>query len=128
MSFSSDIRKFAEKTKLTLDQVHRKVIFDLTNSLVQMSPVKTGRFRNNWQIAEGFPNTNTTRTTGDPTHRLQGYAKTVHVGGIVYITNSLPYAIPLEYGWSKQAPQGMVRVTVRDYEQYITNAVRELSK
>lgn len=127
MSFAGDIKKFAEKTKLRLDQVHRKVVFDLANSVVKMSPVDTGRFRNNWQIAEGAANTTTTKTTGDPTHRLQGYAKTVSLGGVVYITNSLPYAIPLEYGWSQQAPNGMVRVTVRDYEQYIANAVRSLS-
>lgn len=126
MSFSDDIRKFADKTKLRLDVVHRKVVFDLTTSLIRMSPVKTGRFRNNWQIAEGVPNTTTTKTTGDPTQRLQGYAKTVSIGGVVYITNSLPYAIPLEYGWSQQAPNGMVRVTVRDYEQFIANAVRSL--
>lgn len=28
------------------------------------------------------------------------------------LTNNLPYAERLEYGWSNQAPQGMVRVNV----------------
>jgi hypothetical protein len=128
VSFSDDIRRFAEKTKLRMDLVHRKVVFDLTSSVVSMSPVKTGRFRNNWNIAEGEPNTSTRETVGDPTDRLKGYADTINLGGVVYITNSLPYAIPLEYGWSKQAPHGMVRVTITNYQQYMANAVRSLPR
>lgn len=126
MSFADDIRKFAEKTKLNLELVHRKVVLDLTYSVIEMSPVKTGRFRNNWNIAYGSPNTGTTENTFQPFGRVYQEAQQLKPGGVVYITNSLPYAIPLEYGWSQQAPEGMVRVTIRNYEQYIADAVRSL--
>ena len=34
----------------------------------------------------------------------------------IYISNALPYALPLEYGHSQQAPNGMIRVTVEDWK------------
>lgn len=31
------------------------------------------------------------------------------LGDTAYLVNNLPYAVPLEYGHSSQAPAGMVR-------------------
>jgi hypothetical protein len=126
VSFAEQIAAFAEKTKLDIDTVHRKVVFDLTNSVIRLSPVKTGRFRNNWNVAKGEVNKSTNDGTGDPTAGLQSVVDSLTTGGVVYITNSLPYAIRLEYGWSKQAPQGMVRVTVVNYEQYLKRALETI--
>jgi hypothetical protein len=38
--------------------------------------------------------------------------KNIGVGSVTYMTNNLPYAIPIEYGHSKQSPAGMVRINV----------------
>jgi hypothetical protein len=35
----------------------------------------------------------------------------------------MPYALRLEYGWSKQAPAGMVRVTVAEFQAVVNAAV-----
>jgi hypothetical protein len=48
-------------------------------------------------------------------------------GEIIYLTNSLPYARRLEYGWSKQAPAGMVRITVANFERHLQNQIKGLS-
>ncbi|ATV18020.1 hypothetical protein CFN58_28435 [Pseudomonas avellanae] len=45
-------------------------------------------------------------------------------GDVAYITNSLPYAIPLEFGHSTQAPGGMVRITVARFQQIVEAAIR----
>ena len=43
--------------------------------------------------------------------------------------NSLPYIRPLEYeGHSKQAPAGMVRVSVTEFQTFVDNAVKALPK
>lgn len=77
-----------------------------------------GRFRANWQIGIGAVNESVTndidRAGGATIARLTAVAKAAKVGGVIYITNSLPYAARLERGHSKQAPQGMVRLTMLD--------------
>jgi hypothetical protein len=50
----------------------------------------------------------------------------VKCGPPIYIVNNLPYAIPLEYGHSSQAPQGMVRLAAIEFQQLVDEAVRGL--
>jgi len=132
MSFADDIRKFQQKTNLSMDLIVRKVTIDITTALVRMSPVDTGRFRGNWMIGVGSPNVSTIDAVdkdGSTTvARITTAAGSLEAGGVVYITNSLPYARRLEYGWSKQAPSppGIVRLTVQRYSEYIANAVRDI--
>jgi hypothetical protein len=132
MSFSDDIKKFQRKTNLSMDVIVRKVTIDITNSLVRMSPVDTGRFRGNWMIGVGSPDVSTIEAVdkdGSTTvARITNAAGSLQAGGVVYITNSLPYARRLEYGWSQQAPSppGIVRLTVQRYTEYLENAVRSL--
>ncbi len=38
---------------------------------------------------------------------------------IIYLHNSLPYARRLEYGWSTQAPQGMVSITAQSISKIV---------
>jgi hypothetical protein len=35
---------------------------------------------------------------------------------VIYLQNSLPYALRLENGWSKQAPGGVLALTVNELE------------
>jgi hypothetical protein len=132
MSFSDDIRKFQQKTNLSMDVIVRKVVIDMTVAMVRMSPVDTGRFRGNWMIGVGSPDVSTIDAV-DPdgsttVARITSAVGSVQAGGVVYITNSLPYARRLEYGWSKQAPSppGIVRLTVQRYTDYIAAAVKSL--
>lgn len=140
-SFAVDVRAFTEKFKAKAETVVKKVLFDMSTSIVQMSPVDTGRFRANWQFAEG------SAPSGNPdgpqvARRRKGYQKThegadstiarLHagisgaplLGTTLYLVNNLPYAIPLEYGHSDQAPGGMVRITAERYNTFFANAVK----
>ena len=138
-SFQADLRRFAEATKRNLNDTVRAVVLELGTRIVQRSPVDTGRFRGNWQIAAGGPDIRTNEpfdkqalgsapsaTTFD---RWKGEVNAATIGSTFYITNSLPYARKLEYeGWSQQAPSGMVRVTVTEYEQIIRQAIAKAKK
>jgi len=132
MSFTDDIRKFQRKTNLSMDVIVRKVVIDMTVAMVRMSPVDTGRFRGNWMMGVGSPDVSTIDAVdkdGSTTvARITAAAGSLQAGGVVYITNSLPYARRLEYGWSKQAPSppGIVRLTVQRYTDYIAAAVKSL--
>lgn len=87
-----------------------------------------GRFRGNWMFSIGAPDESTTEEV-DPsgqrsTARIVNGALEFKAGEVAYITNSLPYAIPLEFGHSSQAPEGMVRITVARFQRIVEEAIR----
>ncbi len=45
------------------------------------------------------------------------------LGDVAYILNNLPYIKALEYGHSKQAPRGMVRITLGAAKQIVRAAI-----
>jgi hypothetical protein len=98
------------------------------NGLVSGKDYVGGRFRGNWMFSIGSPD-NTTTDEVDPsgrksTARIVDGAIEFKAGDTAYITNSLPYAIPLEFGHSQQAPGGMVRITVARFQQIVLEAIR----
>lgn len=86
-----------------------------------------GRFRSNWQLTTGSPaagEIEDIESAGETLDRLLLAAGDLSAGEVAYIVNNLPYAIPLEYGHSSQAPGGMVRVTVADFQRIVEEAIR----
>lgn len=88
-----------------------------------------GRFRANWVAGINAPNKTTTESTNaqDSWGEVEKL-KTVQLGGVLYFTNSLPYSRKLEYGHSKQAPAGVVRLNVQRFQQDIQAAIDEVNK
>lgn len=89
-----------------------------------------GRFRSNWQLTVGAPaagEIDEIESAGETIAKIVAGAGDLSAGEVAYIVNNLPYAIPLEYGHSTQAPAGMVRVTIADF-QNIVNRVIEARK
>ncbi|WP_201312890.1 hypothetical protein [Dyella sp. EPa41] len=146
-TFALDIRAFVEKAKAAPTQVVRRATLDLLRSIVLRSPVGNpdlwkskppagyvgGRFRANWNVSLVDPDISTTEVIdkdgGETIAR--GLTVLTHADGTqdIYITNNLPYAAALEWGHSGvQAPQGMVRVSIAEFGQYIDNAIQELPK
>lgn len=132
-SFSLSLEKFAKQAGENADLVVKKTAIDVFSSVVKKSPVKSGRFRGNWQVGIGSinhdissPADNASLQTQPSTFNLSKAqsALVTYKGQIIYISNSLPYAQRLENGYSKQAPAGMVRLTVVEFETYIKNNTR----
>lgn len=122
-NFAALLKRAGDKA----DLVVRKTALDLQSSMISMSPVDTGRFKGNWQCGVGALNTDNTAPAGADAQgktaaALQGWK----AGQTIWLTNSMPYARRLEYGWSQQAPGGMVRLTVQAYGQALKKAVAEL--
>lgn len=127
--FALELRKLIERAKVAPEVVVRKATLDIHSSVVDMSPVDTGRFKGNWNIAYGSPDLTVTTDvdpSGSETKSKALAAAASYSGQDVYITNNLPYATPLEYGHSGQAPQGMVRVTVSRWNEHVAKAVAEV--
>jgi hypothetical protein len=117
----------AKKQKTTLDRVTRQATFQLFNAVQLRSPVDTGRFRGNWQTTQGNPAEGTLDRTDSGGSLAQAEAlKALRIpaGDVVYFTNNLPYARRLEYGWSRQAPAGMVRLSVNEFAAAVKAQLR----
>lgn len=98
------------------------------NGLVAGKDYVGGRFRGNWQFSIGAPAEGALDQIdpagGVTLAKLRLQVEQLTIGQTAYIVNNLPYAVPLEYGHSKQAPGGMVRITLARFQQIVDEAIR----
>lgn len=132
MSFTADLGKFAARAKGNIDTATRQATVLLAKGVILKSPFDTGRFRANWQFsAAGIQRATSMAVDPDwqvTLHRLVADIKQTRAGGVTYLSNSLPYAVPLENGWSKQAPQGMAKLTAQEFQRYVSQAAKDANK
>lgn len=126
-TFAADVRAFCQQVPALADSVLQKILGDVGRRVVEMSPVDTGHFVANWQTSVDTPAEGIIEGT-DPTRSgamaaVAAWSATAKMGYHYYLMNNLPYALPLEYGWSKQAPAGMVRVTINSWPEIVGKAV-----
>lgn len=150
--WSTSFEQLAEKQGKRIHTVVRQFALSLFSRVVKRSPVDTGRFRANWNVSYGAPDTSTmTRvdpTGGTTTNAIKQAVLSLPVGATIWLANSLPYARTLEYGeypnpakhgskkrketemtihtvggFSMQAPHGMVRVSVAEYAAAMKEAI-----
>ena len=144
-TFVLQLKAFADKAKANANVVVRKVSIDLLTATVMRTPVGDpllwkhkapkgyvgGRLRANWNVSLVMPDESTTNAidpAGGGTIARGTDALGNSKGEDIYIMNSLPYAIPVEYGHSSQSPAGMVRVSVAEAQTFVTAAVASLDK
>ena len=95
-----------------LDERVRAATIGVFSSVIRMTPVDTGRAKDNWQCTIGSP------ASGEAMTNETAMIATIpqHAGEKVYLTNNVPYIQKLEYGHSQQAPSGMVRISIDKFE------------
>lgn len=124
--FEAQINQWITKAKGNIDLVVRKVALEMFSRVIQKSPVSTGRFKGNWQVAIGnipYGTLDLTDPSGTATmSAVDAAVLGLKAGDIIYLVNNLSYAERLEYGWSKQAPQGMVRTTIQEFSAVVQAA------
>ena len=127
-AFAINVQAFARKAGQNADAVIRTLCLDLLKDIVLNTPVDTGRARANWQTSINSPQGGTVEFSADAGSGVsapkasaasadainRGAAAVVKApGNIFWITNNLPYIYRLEFEqWSKQAPNGMVRLAI----------------
>lgn len=128
--FAIDLKKFGEVTAQEALTIIRKIALELDSAVVLGTPVDTGRARGNWYPSINAPSTlidwsKTDTSGGGAISAAAGVIASMKLGDTVWLTNNLPYILPLENGHSKQAAQGMVDVNLeRIAAQYGGRVVR----
>jgi len=134
--FSLDARAFCDAAKADMLAVTKKAMIDMSNRVIDMSPVDTGRFRSNWEIGQDAVPDEVSPDIGpfpqgpEVKARLASQVNSITDDvRFIFLANILPYAYKLEMeGWSKQAPAGMLRVVVPEFQSYLDKAVMELNR
>lgn len=116
------MRQFSEENDFIMREATKRV----SNSIVRLAPVDEGEYVADWDVkiggwpadSEQEPDPNKRRTRA----RLQETLGAVKYGDAVFFENDDPVAVRLEYGYSKQAPQGVVRLTARRWRGFVKGA------
>lgn len=127
-TFSASVAKFVAVAGERANVAHRKILFGILSNVVVASPVDTGRFRGNWQVGLATRPVGAidveSKDSGNVISRELPKITSAQLGGQVFITNHLPYSLNLEFGWSRQAPQGMVRLTFANLDHIVSEALK----
>lgn len=91
-----------------------------------------GRFRANWQVTFDVHATGTLERIDPQGAQTKTAAAGVVMGfttevGTIWAVNNLPYGPRLEFdAWSSQAPAGMVRISIAEFQTFVNKAVQGL--
>lgn len=122
MSLDSEVKAY---TKIAIEDAHKvvkKVVSDVMVSTVKKTSKDTGKLRNSWYASFGSP---VIATSGrnpdddgadslDSADRVTSKIDKSKMGEPIYFTNSLHYAHKIETGGFARAPQGMMRISMKN--------------
>lgn len=122
------IAEFARLVEAEYDFIMQDATKRVSNSIVRLNPVDEGESVADWDVAIGRWPSDTVQAH-DPKktrtrRRLQDGFKNVVFGQAVFFENNDPVAVRLEFGYSKQAPQGITRLTTRRWRGFVKGAAR----
>jgi len=124
-SFSEQMRRITSRYQQRTHQIVGIVRLELSSKIILKTPVDTGTARTSWIPTLGYYSNNTTERSS--LNEVQQVAFN-DLNKTFYLINNLPYIKRLEYGWSKQAPQGMVRLSIAEFQQVTRDAVLEVRR
>lgn len=115
-----------------VDKLGRAAGLEILRRVIRRNPVDTGHSRGNWNVKVGGPDTRVVDGRTESVALAAGSA-TIQAfkmsdGQPLHVTNAVPYIIPLEEGWSKQAPQGMARLTVAEMKPVVERIAETLNR
>ena len=140
----NDIQNLTKNTIDNLNKIMRLAALNLFRQVVLKTPVDTGRARSNWQATIGGVAKGTVDGEKSEEQILQEIVDVVSGGRIkqgFFLTNNLPYIQKLEYGgypmspkkgdkttggYSKQAPAGMVRISMAQIEKDLNEIIEDV--
>lgn len=139
-SFALDVQKFAASFEDGAEMAVRGTTIKLFSAFVDSSPVDEGRFRGNWFATGQQPSTKITSNTdksGDNTKKkIESVILSLKDFSVFTATNNMPYSEVIELGgykdgpnttggFSKQAPQGVVRINVMRFNKLLDEEARK---
>ena len=138
-----DVENLSDRTIRKLNKIVKVAAMELFKSVIMMTPVDTGRARGNWQCTMTRPADGVIDSEQSEEATIAKMMEITLKSSIrkgIFLTNNLPYIQKLEYGgygqgpkteggYSKQAPAGMVRVSLdriqKDLKEIIADVIEK---
>lgn len=141
MGLADDMKAFKLKTNAKHEKIVRGTTIALFNAVIMDTPVDEGRLRGDWQTTVGQPATGNTgiEDKAGAAAMAEVTKNTPSAVGIeTHLTNNMPYCEVVENGdyngptelvtadgYSKKAPQGMVKKNVDRFKKLIEEQARK---
>jgi hypothetical protein len=115
VKFNNAVDRFIHRARDGAQQRTRAVAVALLSRVIDRSPVDTGRFRASWNIVSGEDADLSVAKEGkNDGSGVMAKSVALQLTNAYVVSNNLPYGPALEAGYSKQAPQGVVRLSIID--------------
>ena len=130
--FSNALTALADHTTGSIEKVIRKSCIDLYRSIVEKTPVDTGRAKASWGLSthhtndEASENMTPEEAVQVVSETMSDFKFTVHDDQVI-IYNNLEYIEALENGHSQgQAPAGMVSISLVEFTAKFNNDLQDI--
>jgi hypothetical protein len=124
--FNKELDNFNKKVPAMATVIQKKVVLEALRRLVMRTPVDTGRARANWQVTISEPSEGQVDSTDVEGNSAIAKGLAALTGlpdfQVIWISNNVDYIEFLEHGSSKQAPEGMLAVTVEELRNWLARA------
>lgn len=124
--FNKELDDFAKKVPERATIIQKKVVLEALRRLVFRTPVKYGRARGNWQVTIAEPSEGQVEIMDSEGSATISKGLSALTGlpdfQVVWISNNVDYIEFLEHGSSKQAPEGMLAITVEELRNWLRSA------
>lgn len=122
--FAMTVKIWTQHAAEGLRQVRQDALVDICSSIIAETPKKTGLARGNWQFSLESPKTEAIplRPSMSALAELLTVLASMKGDETFIARNNLSYATRLEFGWSQQAPAGMVRKNVMRWQNAVEAA------
>ena len=136
-SFELDLAKFGQKALGNAEKTIRVFALKMHQRIVERTPVDTGRAKaNNMVSIHNNPGATTEEKDSTPLNqhdprtlaRAMSDSSSFKLGDTIIIYNNVEYIVPLEYGYSNQAPAGMFRTSFNEAVTQFDATVRESTR
>jgi hypothetical protein len=139
-----DAKNISKNTMYKLNMIMKLAALNLFRQVILKTPVDNGRARSNWQTTIGDFAKGVVDETKSTEQQITDMANTVYNARMkqgLFLTNNLPYIQKLEYGgypnpaktgdklvngFSKQAPAGMVRISMEQIMKDLSEIVEDV--
>ena len=116
------LKGFGIKGKRQILRVAKEATSEAGNRIIARTPVDTGFARAGW-----FPTVNGQPGLGQGAVVAEVSFSGLKIGDRLGLASNVEYIVGLEYGHSAQAPEGMVRVTVMQWQAIVAEVATRVA-
>ena len=134
------VKEFCKLPVKRVNYVKRMGVISCYGRVIMRSPVLTGRYRGGWNCSiNGIDYTVPSPAPKEfiqkgnvyyqiDSERAKKFFAQVTISENCFISNSVPYAEHLENGHSKQAPNGVMRITILEVKEDLKKFARQAKR